>query len=262
MFFFFALLPLMGKGSYLEIFPNLLASLAYVHNAIYQAGSIINNNAWSLEVEIQFYLLVPLLMGALFWKPFTRRSVMVIGVIIFSLHGLWLPVGFPKSILQFFPYFALGILFCEVRATTWANSGKTRLGDLPGLVAWPMFLWVNLLGSRLMADLANPWIIAMVFYSALYGVFHSRILGWSWIPIIGGMCYSIYLLHARILSLLLHYGFGKFALTGNFTADFLILLVGCLPPVILLSGIFYWLIEKPCMNPNWPSALRAKLGIW
>lgn len=260
MLFFFLMMPLWGKGGYGELLPNLAASLAYMHNAIYQAGSVINNNAWSLEVEIQFYILVPLLLKALFLSRWPRRAVFVLAVLFFSMHRLWLPGGFPLSILQFFQFFALGILFCELQATDWAERGKTGLSDLPGLLAWPAFFLVNLQTPGLLADLLNPWILSALFYSALWGRGHSRVLGWAWIPIVGGMCYSIYLLHARILSLLLHYGLGSFALTGHFGLDFLILLAVCFPAVVLLSGIFFLLIEKPCMHPNWPAALRAKLS--
>src|SRR6266851_5780609 len=46
-----------------EILPHLLASMAYLHNLIYNGDSTINVVAWSLEVEVQFYVLVPLLAG-------------------------------------------------------------------------------------------------------------------------------------------------------------------------------------------------------
>ncbi|MEM7789905.1 MAG: acyltransferase [Verrucomicrobiota bacterium] len=262
MLFFFVMMPIWGKGNYEELLPNLLASLAYMHNAIYSAGSVINNNAWSLEVEIQFYLLVPLILKILCFETLARRMLLISAVMFFSSHRLWLAEDFPISILQFFQYFALGILFCELRTTDWSERTKATRHDWPGFLAWPLFFLLNLGGKSLITDLANPWLIGFFFYSALWGRWHSRILSWSFIPIVGGMCYSIYLLHARILSLVLHKGFGNLALTGNFTLDFLFLSIFCFPIVVLLSGIFFWMIEKPCMNPNWPSLLRSKLLSW
>jgi peptidoglycan/LPS O-acetylase OafA/YrhL len=45
-----------------NIAPHLLASFAYVHNMIYGAfPGAVNGVAWSLEIEVQFYLLVPVL---------------------------------------------------------------------------------------------------------------------------------------------------------------------------------------------------------
>jgi len=260
MLFFFIMMPLWGKGSYGELFPNLLASLAYLHNAIYNVGSVINNNAWSLEVEVQFYLLVPLILTALSMGLLLRRTVMVLAVIGFSLHPLWLQENFPVSILQFFQFFALGILFCDLRTTDWSERPSSTASDLPAFLALPAFFWVNLTQPELARSLANPWLIALFFYSALWGKWHSRLLSWGWLPIVGGMCYSIYLLHARILSLVLHHGFSRFELTGNFPLDFGIIFAGSLPPVILLSALFFLLIEKPCMNPRWPQDLWGVLG--
>jgi len=255
MLVFFLLMPLWGKGGYGELLPNLAASLAYMHNAIYHAGSVINNNAWSLEVEIQFYLLVPLVLKALFWTPFTRRAGLVIGVVFFALHSLWLPESFPVSVLHFFQYFAMGILFCESYTLHWKGTAKGHWQDLPGVLAWPTFFYVNVSYTDWLVDLMNPVIIGALFYSALRGCWHSAVLSWRFIPIVGGMCYSIYLVHARVLSLVLHYGMGGLVLTGNFTVDFLILLCVSFPLVVFCSGIFFLLIEKPCMNPNWPTQL-------
>ena len=42
--------------------PNLIASLFYSHGLVYGRESAINGVAWSLEIEIQFYLLTPLLV--------------------------------------------------------------------------------------------------------------------------------------------------------------------------------------------------------
>ena len=45
--------------SFNELLPHFFASLFYVHNIVYDAHSAVNGVAWSLEVEIQFYLLAP-----------------------------------------------------------------------------------------------------------------------------------------------------------------------------------------------------------
>jgi peptidoglycan/LPS O-acetylase OafA/YrhL len=48
-------------GSAGELFPHLLASLGYVHNLVFGTQSRINGVAWTLEVEVQFYIMAPLL---------------------------------------------------------------------------------------------------------------------------------------------------------------------------------------------------------
>jgi peptidoglycan/LPS O-acetylase OafA/YrhL len=49
-------------GVMVKIFsPHLLASLVYLHALIFGEPSWINGIAWTLEIEIQFYLLMPLI---------------------------------------------------------------------------------------------------------------------------------------------------------------------------------------------------------
>ena len=60
LFFFVHIILNTDTGS--NLLKHLLASLSYSHNIIYGKASIINPVAWSLEVEIQFYLLLPLFL--------------------------------------------------------------------------------------------------------------------------------------------------------------------------------------------------------
>ena len=38
-------------------------------------------------------------------------------------------------------------------------------------------------------------------------------------------------------------------------ANFAIQLVVMGIPILLLSALYYWLVERPCMDPDWPSKL-------
>src|SRR6185436_501593 len=62
---------------------NFFASFFYVHNLIYGEMSRIENVFWSLEVEVQFYLIAPLLALLFAIKsPFQRRGI-VVGLVFF-----------------------------------------------------------------------------------------------------------------------------------------------------------------------------------
>ena len=257
MILFFFTMPLFGKGTLADLFPHLLASLGYVHNIVYGCGSLINNNAWSLEVEVQFYLLMPLLAAALWLPAWTRRLLCCGAMVAFSLHSLWLPKGFPESIMQYAQYFLGGILLCDLWTNHWTASRPSLPNDLVGIGAIAAFAWVNIRHAGLVADIANPWLILAFFYAALRGRLHSACLSWGWIPIIGGMCYSIYLLHARVIAVLVHGCLSKLALLGSFALDYPILLTACLPAILIVSGLFFLLVERPCMNPAWPADLIA-----
>jgi len=259
MLLFFATMPLFGKQTWGELTPHLVASLAYVHNIVYGCGSLINNNAWSLEIEVQFYILVPLLAAGLRLPPLPRRLGLTAAIVAFSLHRLWLPAGFPLTILQFAQYFLAGILLCDFWTCSWRTRPRSALGDFPGLAAVGCFALVNLACAGLVADVANPWLMAGFFRSALCGRWLSAGLTWGWVPVIGGMCYSIYLVHARVIALLVHGLLAKLPLFGSFVPDYLTILAICCPVVLVASTAFFLLVEKPCMNPAWPERLLASM---
>jgi peptidoglycan/LPS O-acetylase OafA/YrhL len=259
MLLFFVTMPLFGKSTWSELAPHLLASLAYVHNIVYGCGSLINNNAWSLEIEVQFYLVVPLIAAALWLPAIPRRALCIAAIVGFSLHERWLPESFPLTILQFAQYFLTGILLCDLWTSYWRQGRPTRLGDVPGLMAIVGFSGMNIAFPGLISDLANPWLMAAFFYSAIRGKAHSGTLTWGWIPIIGGMCYSIYLIHARVIAIVIHGALARLPLLGSFAADYAVVFAIAVPIVLFVSTMFFLAIEKPFMRPDWPSALIAAL---
>jgi len=256
MLMFFAAAPFAEKGSWSALFPHLLASLGYVHELVYQEGSPINNNAWSLEIEIQFYLLMPALAMMLWLPAAARQSILSLLIFLLSANGLWLPPAAPRTILQYGQFFLMGVLLCDIWMTRWRDKPRTPTADIPGLVAWPAFIAVNTSVGGIVAGIANPWIMAALFYSALRGTLHSKVLSYGMIPLIGGMCYSIYLLHARVIAITLHLGGRLIPHTGTFWGDYTLAFLACCLPVLLVSGCFFLLIEKPCMDPLWPQKTR------
>ena len=257
---FFALMPFFGKGTWRELWPHLLASLGYVHNIAYGEGSLINNNAWSLEVEIQFYLLMPIIAATLALPAWPRRCLLASLAVFLSLNRLWLPADAPQSILQFGQYFLLGILLCDAWTTAWRDWPRSTTADFPGIAALPLFAWLNLRYPGIIADVANPWVISLLFVSAILGTWHGRLLCFGPIPIIGGMCYSIYLLHARVLAAVVHGLLAKLPSLGSFTADYCLVLPLASLAVVAVSAVFFMLVEKPCMDPAWPTKALEWLG--
>lgn len=259
MLVYFLFMPFFGKGSWGELWPHLLASLAYVHNIVYGEGSLINNVAWSLEVEIQFYLLVPLITWLLLLRQSVRRLALIMLILFFSLHSMWLPGHWPKSILQYAQYFLMGVILCDLWTTTWKKANRSSLADIPGLVAWPLFIAVNVHRPGPFADLLNPWLMAALFFSALRGLLHGRILSCAALTIIGGMCYSIYLLHGRVLAFVIHGVLARAVHLGSFAMDYCAVAAICIPAVVAVSAVFFVLVERPCMAPNWPTEVLRLL---
>jgi peptidoglycan/LPS O-acetylase OafA/YrhL len=111
-----------------------------------------------------------------------------------------------------------------------------------------------------MQESVNPALfiaLAFVLFCAGFrGTVTSRVLGTPVVATIGGMCYSIYLLHFPLISII-----GRHTLSiGSHGAQWLHLLVQTaiiVPPVLLICGIYFALIERPCMERDWPQKLWA-----
>ncbi|MEP7087206.1 MAG: acyltransferase, partial [Gemmatimonadota bacterium] len=72
------------------------------------------------------------------------------------------------------------------------------------------------------------------------------------------MCYSIYLLHFALISII-----GRHTLSvGSSSAQWIHLLLQTaiiVPPVLLVCGVYFALIERPCMERDWPEKLMTRL---
>ncbi len=257
---FFAADVLTNKYLLRDGLPHLWATLTYSHELFYGRGSTINNATWTLEVEVQFYLLMPLIAGILWLKPTVRRILLVTAIVFFSLNGDWLPLEHKRTILRFAQYFLAGILLADLRTSGAVHAGTTWGGDVPGLfaiAACPAVHWIH---HHHTTVASMPWLLAMLCYSALHGRTFSRLLSWGPIPLIGGMCYSLYLYHGKTLAVLVHGFFARREWFGFFTGDVLLVCFATYPFVVAVGAFFYLLIEKPCMAPDWPTRLRGWLG--
>ena len=152
MLLFFSLLVLQLGHSARELVPHLTASLLYLHNIAYGAGSPINAVAWSLEVEIQFYVLVPLLAG-LFTvsNPRLRRAgiaaLICVAVIFQAIFVSPDRFRLDRSILGQLQFFLVGFLLADVYLTEWRSNPESAfslgLGGARGLAAPPFAMVVS-----------------------------------------------------------------------------------------------------------------------
>jgi peptidoglycan/LPS O-acetylase OafA/YrhL len=67
-----------------ELLPGLAASAGYVHSLWFGAQSAINPVTWSLEVEVQFYCLAPLLAGIFALRPKRLRRAVLLALVILA----------------------------------------------------------------------------------------------------------------------------------------------------------------------------------
>jgi peptidoglycan/LPS O-acetylase OafA/YrhL len=238
-----------------EILPHLLASMVYLHNIIYRSDSTINGVAWSLEVEIQFYLLVPLL--ACFFairRAEIRRGVIIALMFVWSLLTIRLAqTPFQASVLYYLPFFLAGFVLCDLYLTRQQWKRSLRY-DVIALFGWPLAWYLGSTAGHVLF----PFVIIALYYAAFRGRLCSAFFSNRIITDIGGMCYSLYLFHFLLISALgrltkpWHFG-------QNFWAYYLLQAILILPVVLMVCGGYYLLIERPCMDRNWPNKLRTYL---
>ena len=92
-------------------------------------------------------------------------------------------------------------------------------------------------------------LMVLLFYTVLTNKWLIKIFSFAPIAIIGGMCYSIYLIHEQVISAtgrLL-----KFIDIKSPAISFIISYLLLLLIVLITSAVYYKLVEQPCMKRNW-----------
>ncbi len=247
-----------------ELLPSWLASLVYSHNIIFRHTPLITVVAWSLEIEIQFYVLAPVLFRVLKLTAAIRRSVLLLSIgAMVIIQAIWPAPGDLLSLYGFLQYFLTGILLADLYVTDTAkqlfNSRSVAIVSLLCLLAIAFLPLKSKLGSasdsvEFWAKLIFPYVIGLFYYTILRNDVVKRIFSIGYIPIIGGMCYSIYLLHYPIISAVGRYT-QHWHFSGSFVVDIIIHLSLLTIPVLLISAIFYKYIERPFMSGKWLNML-------
>jgi peptidoglycan/LPS O-acetylase OafA/YrhL len=235
---------------------HALTSLFYLHNVTYGEQSIVNPVTWSLEVEIQFYLLAPLVMQMFRIHRRTLRRVML-SVAILGLGLMQAPwrdnPRFFLSILFYLQYFLAGLFLADVFVLDLAEMRFTWLWDVVAFAGLAFMYGVG--HDRYSAHVLLPFVLAMVCMGAMRSLLLRRFVANSWIAVIGGACYSIYLLHFALMAAIFKVTRKLIVTRFDFLENFLIQCVVTGIPILLLSLLFYRYVERPCMAPDWPSKL-------
>jgi len=260
---FFAILVMVKGEGVGELFPHLAAGSVYLHNIIYGTGNRLNGVAWSLEVEIQFYLLVPLLtkLFAIRGRLGRRMSLITLGLAAIIFQSLFIPGEGPLalSILSFLQFFLVGFLLADLYLCEWSEATTRRWAwDMITVAGWLSlpFIW----NSGVLIRFVFPVVAFLIYCAVFRGIITYKVLGNRWLTTIGGMCYSIYLLHYPVINFIFNRS-RLFVLTDKFDINLLAQIITVIPMLLTISAIFFLLVEKPCMRKDWPRRLLEKIRV-
>jgi peptidoglycan/LPS O-acetylase OafA/YrhL len=235
---------------------HVLMSALYQHNLVYGEMSTVNPVSWSLEVEIQFYIIAPIIM-LLFRirQKGSRRTVLL--ALVLALGAAQLPfqksLRFDMSIAFYFQYFLAGLVVADIFVIDLKNMHSHWLWDVAGVSALcAIFLSPK---AAYWPHVVMPLETIILCIAAMRSFAIRRCLANQVVAVVGGMCYSIYLMHFLFIAVI--FKISRYAiLTGvDFPVNYLLQIVVTGIPALILSAAFFVLIERPCMEPNWPSKL-------
>lgn len=240
-----------------RLFLGFLASITYTHNLLFGKWSPINPVTWSLEVEVQFYIIAPFLSSLLFLLKENIRNVILILLIVLipmlvlNESSIFITNGNLKRTFPVYAeHFLVGILFTSIYTGKYWNSIKQNsyVWDLICFIAIATCFYLkidNNINTHYVIDVCILLTMIGVFKGKLVNVFFTN----NVIAIIGGMCYSIYLVHYAVI-----FGFSKVSkgiVLQSSELNYVFHISLSLIAVSIISIVFYKFCERPFMDKNW-----------
>ena len=259
----FIVFVLHGNNSFTEGLPHYLASITYTHGLIYHKWSPINPPTWTLEIEIQFYILAPILAWLFFSikNKIQRRIINVSAIFLIMIAQQYFKFytnPYNLTILGHLHYFLAGFMLSDVYLCDWETIKKSRWFDLIAAIALIIVLtswsWDFEFPLRVIFVLS----LFVLFYAIFKSVKVNKFFTNGWITAIGGMCYTIYLIHLPMEEALVRLT-KNIHVTDYFSVNLFIQLLIVLPVILATSSVMFLLFEKPFMDKDWPAKFSANV---
>ncbi|MDB6139668.1 MAG: hypothetical protein JWO94_2740 [Verrucomicrobiaceae bacterium] len=223
--------------------------------------SLINPVTWSLETELQFCLLMPLICRLFSIKSMgLRRGLMVLAIIVPPFFkGLFHPVWLPAQI----EYFMVGLLLADCHLVSWshASAGGRHLWTWAGGISFIGMLVALAVrhDHSLLVDEAMPVIGFLGIGGVLNSPVWKHLFAHRWLAVVGGWCYTVYLYHILIIYGVLTLLFKVVPLKGLYAAFWGYLPV-CLLAILGSCALLYLFTERPFIHLSARLAKKGRSG--
>ncbi|WP_188750693.1 acyltransferase family protein [Parapedobacter defluvii] len=260
---FYIIFVFINGTSFAAYLPNYLAGITYTHSLIFGEWSPFNPPTWTLEIEVQFYLLAPLL-ALLFFSIRNKvvRRIANIGILLLMMglqqYGETFR-GLPSlTILGHIHYFIVGFLLADLFICDWHIRKKRIAYDVLAVGAFACLIVVWSWNFEFLSRILVISCLFLFFYSVFRAKYVNTFLTNRWITSIGGMCYTIYLIHLPLAELFIRIT-KHFQISNSYGLNLLVQLLLYIPVVLVISAFSYLIFEKPFMNKYWPNELKLFL---
>jgi peptidoglycan/LPS O-acetylase OafA/YrhL len=227
---------------------------------VFPVSSRINPVMWSLIIEVQFYITLPVFFFLIRRRGFHKAVLGCLLVFLILPVGAWwiysllgIKTSLHPVILTNYPvglmYFPMGVLFAALVASGRGSRGLARIG-YAGLLLVGIALFFQALNNIHLLELFEflPTALMMIAgVMALFFVFDQNAVGarslcMPWLRWLGMVSYEWYLLHQPLFQLLWN------GITGGNVLKYLWITMGSAGGCLLLAALMYRDLSLPILK--------------